>query len=216
MQFKNVTIQNHKKNTTPIINNISLDIKEGYITVITAKDNTDILSLCKALTSPKKIYQGEIIYHGTDIFKNKNDWLDALGYISDNNKFFEPLTIKQNIDIYSNLYKNFDEIRFSKELKEFNISDGSYIRNLSRGEFIKFQIVFAIAHNSKFLLFEDALAGLDIVFKKELLKYVANLLANEDLSVVFISKNIEALKERADYIYEFENGSFSNMKVGEY
>lgn len=216
MKFINVSIQSKHTEDKPLPTNFSIELPKGYITVITANDNTDILSLSKTITSPHKIYDGDIYFDDIDISNNRNYWLNRLGYISDNNVFFKDLTINQNINIYATMYETFDKSSFLKDIKVLNVNENSYIRNLSRGEFIKFQIAFAIAHNAKVLLFEDALAGLDIVFKKELLNYVSNLLLDDNISVVFICKNIEDLEDKADYIYVFDNGNLSTMKVGEY
>lgn len=219
LEFKNVTLTNKtSKGQIPDgksyhITDMSCSISNGYITVITGDVLTDITSLCTALVSKKAIYNGSILYNGSNIQDNMSEWLNILGYISEKNIFFDDMSVNKNMQICSMIYSGFNCTTFKALLDEFGISSNTILKSLSRGEFIKFQLAIAIAHNSEILLFDDILAGLDIAFRKDLLKIVSSLIDTNNISAIFVAQNISELKNRADFIINFKNGKIINSDI---
>ena len=216
LEFNNVTLTNqtdkgHIPNGKSYhITNMNYSIQRGYITLITGDTSTDIASICTALVSKKPIYNGNIRYNGCDITDNSSMWLNRLGYISEKNIFFDDMSVDMNMQICSLIYSDFNTELFNSWMRTFAINQNTLISALSRGEFIKFQLAIAIAHNSEVLLFDEALAGLDIVFRKELLKIVSSLIDTDNIAAIFVAENISELRERADYIITFNNGVIVN------
>ena len=120
------------------------------------------------------------------------------------------MSVDMNMQICSIIYSDFNAELFNSWMRTFAINQNTLISALSRGEFIKFQLAIAIAHNSEVLLFDEALAGLDIVFRKELLKIVSSLIDTDNIAAIFVAENISELRERADYIITFNNGVIVN------
>ena len=83
---------------------------------------------------------------------------------------------------------------------------------MSRGELMKFQFAFAVAHRPRLLLLDEATAGMDPVYRKDFFKRLKNLLASEECSIIMSSHLEEDIKQQFDYLGGFEEGNFIYFK----
>jgi ABC-2 type transport system ATP-binding protein len=135
--------------------------------------------------------------------------MQQIGVVSEEHLFLENRTGKQNAEILGLLYDKFDMGRFDAAMKQMQVSGGTTYRKMSRGERMKFQLAFAIAHGSRLYLLDEATAGLDPVFRIELFDLLRGLLCEENCCVLMTSHNEAEITRQTDYVAVMRDGTLS-------
>ena len=73
----------------------------------------------------------------------------------------EYLNTKQVNSIMKDFYKTWDENKYIRVLKQFNLPTDKMIKDFSSGMKMKLKIATAISHNPKILILDEPTSGLD-------------------------------------------------------
>ncbi len=195
-----------------LLSNISFKVPVGYICGVAGKNGAGKTSLLKLLMDRKTTYKGSIQMadrNGTvfEVKENREVVLDNIGFITDNHNYIKEFTIEANVDLFSPFYSCFDRKLFNEKMKQYNISPLKKVSNLSKGECVQFQFAFAMAHKPSLYLFDEATAGMDIVYRKDFFKELRALMLKENVTVILTTHLQEELENDVDYICILENGS---------
>ena len=160
----------------------------------------------KYILSEKTLYTGSILFEGEDISGRHADIMNAIGFVSEDNRFFEERSAKQNGELLGGFYDKFDMELYKQTLKPMNIAGSHTYMKMSRGEKIKMQLAFAIAHGSRLLLLDEATAGLDPVYRIEFFNALRKLLAENNVTVLMSSHNMTEIEKNTDYVAIMKDG----------
>ena len=112
-------------------------------------------------------------------------------------------------------YLDFDTELFHDVMKGMKLSSMKELKNMSRGEYLKFQLAFAIAHKSKLYLLDEITGGMDPIFRKELYQMLQEILMEEDTAIIMTTHIKEEIEMRMDYVGVMEEGTLvSFQEVG--
>ena len=92
------------------------------------------------------------------------------------------------------------------------LTAGKVVGNLSRGEFMKFQMAFAAAHHPVLYLLDEVTAGMDPVFRIDFFKLLNERIATEQASVLMTSHIKEEISRKIDYVGVMEYGKMIQFK----
>ncbi len=67
-----------------------------------------------------------------------------------------------------------------------NLDPKKKIKNLSKGMKMKFSLALALSHNAELIIMDEPTAGLDPVFRREILDILYDLIQDENKSVFFL------------------------------
>lgn len=185
---------------------INMSLKPGFIYAVTGRNGAGKTTLMNCILSEKSRYSGQICVLGTDVRRNHANVMQVTGFISEDNNFLELRTGEQNASILGLLYEDFDMELFYGSMKKMGVSPGKTYWRMSRGEKMKFQLAFAIAHKSRLYLLDEATAGMDAVFRIELFDMLRELLINEECCVLMTSHNMTEISKQTDYVAVMDNG----------
>lgn len=188
------------------LNNISFCAKEGFITGITGANGAGKTTLLRYIFEENIPYEGTIRFRGTDIRSIHDSFRDKSGYISDDRRFFEELSALENARLLSDFYSNWDEKIFTSQMNEMNVSTGKMLAHLSRGEYIRFQLAFAMAHKSELYLLDEVTAGMDPVFRRDFYKFLHNLIATQNVTIIMTTHIEEEIRSHMDYTGVLQDG----------
>ena len=213
LEFVNVTGTSKKFK----LENILFTAPTGYITGITGVNGAGKTTLFHYIVDRKCNYTGQILYNGEDIRTDIEKLQNRIGFISDEKRFFTELSIRDNIDLLSLFYDEWDNECFFEMLKEWGIPAGRKLVDLSRGEYLKFQMALAMAHKATLYILDEATAGMDPVFRKDFFNMLHKLMADENITILMTTHIEEEIDVHMDYKVLLENGkliSCDEVEVG--
>lgn len=203
LEFRNVTGNNKKFN----LENISFTAPTGFITGITGVNGAGKTTLFHYIIDFKQKYNGEILYNNKNIREDFDDFKNHMAFISDEKRFFDEYSIEDNIKLMSVFFDSWDNELFKEKMKEWNIPLGRKISVLSRGEYLKFQLAFSLAHNATLYLLDEATAGMDPIFRKDFFNILHELIAKEDVTILMTTHIEEEINIHMDYKGILEKGT---------
>lgn len=208
LEFKDVT----GKGFGFKLKNVSMTLENGYIYAVTGKNGAGKTTLFNYILTEKQRYTGSIRLSGYELARNHAKAMEITGLVSEDNTFFENRTGRQNAEILGLVYDNFDMELFDKCMKKMNASSQTTLWRMSRGERMKFQLAFAIAHHSRLYLLDEATAGMDAVFKIELFDMLRQLIAGEDCCVLMTTHDMSEIAKNTDYAAVMDNGTLGKFR----
>lgn len=200
--FRNVTYR--RKNFS--LQNLCFEIREGYLTALTGKNGSGKTTLFHLLLDKNAQYEGNIAADGEEWRQNRILRMNRIGFVSDEQKFFMEQTALENAEMLQWLYHEFSMDQFKKSMEQSGLSVHKKLKDMSRGEYIKYQLAFAMAHGTQLYLLDEATVGMDPVFKKEFFRLLHELLIDGHCAVLMSTHIQDDIEKHMDYVIELEQG----------
>lgn len=195
------------------LQDINFSLPAGYIMGLMGHNGAGKTTLMRYIMEDKKMYSGTIRINGVDIRKDHAYIKNKIGFVSEENPFITERTAEQNVEILSGLYEEFDEDVFRSAMKKMELSPKITYGKMSRGECLKFQMAFAMAHKSEIYLLDEVTVGMDPVFRMDFFKMLQDVIRDEKASVLMTSHIESEMSRKADYVGILEAGRL--IKFGE-
>lgn len=189
------------------LKNINFTLPAGYICGLVGSNGAGKTTLMNYILSDIKRYTGNIYLEGKDIHTSREWVKNRIGFVSEDNAFFTERSAAQNAELLGRFYEHFDTDIFMDSLKEMEVSPGRIYNNMSRGEKIKFQLAFAMAHKPVLYLLDEATAGMDPVFRIDFYKILHRLVEEGNASVLMTTHIESEIARQTDYVGIMENGN---------
>lgn len=196
------------------LRDISLSIKEGYITGLIGPNGAGKTTLIKMMMGMIYPDQGNITMFGQNNKLYQAAVKERIGYVSDENIYYENLTVKQMKRVIAPFYSRWNEDTYVKFQELFKLPSGKKIKDLSKGMKIKFSLAVALSHGADLLVMDEPTSGLDPIFRREMLELLSEHIQDEKKSILFSTHNTMDLDRIADYIVFINEGRivFNEMK----
>jgi ABC-2 type transport system ATP-binding protein len=202
-EFKNFTLDD-----------ISFNLEPGFIMGFIGPNGAGKSTTIKLIMNLLKKNGGEIKVFGKDNIKYEKEIKDRIGFVYDENYYYEDLTINQMKSIVASFYSKWDDNQFSGYIKEFDLNPKAKIKTLSKGMKMKFSLAIALSHNADLIIMDEPTSGLDPVFRREILDILYNIIQDDSKSIFFSTHITTDLEKIADYITFINKGKivFSKPK----
>lgn len=191
------------------IQNVNFTMKSGYIYGLTGRNGAGKSTLIKTILHEQSRYKGAIYVDGIPVKENYAAACRKIGYVSEDNVFFEKCTAMQNAEALGVFYDDFQIERFCKQMQAFDVPVSKQYGAMSRGEKLKCQLAFAIAHQPVLYLIDEATAGMDAVFRLQFFDCMRRLVEDESCGVLLTSHITTDLERNTDYSAVMENDSLA-------
>ncbi len=210
VEIRNVT----KRLNGFALNEISFDIKQGFITGFIGPNGAGKTTTIRSIMNLLKPDHGEITLFGETHERATKQIKQRIGFVYDENYFYDDLTIERNKRIIASFYENWDDDRFYHYAKMFQLPVMKQVKKLSKGMKMKCSLAMALAHDPQLIIMDEPTSGLDPIFRRELLDLLLEILQDERKSIFFSTHNTTDLERVADFITFIHEGSivFSEEK----
>lgn len=186
------------------LDNVSFTLPGGCIMGLVGENGAGKSTTIKLILNMIKKDSGEIKLLGKDYTKCS---MEDIGIVTEENGFPECLNAKDMNTIFKNIYKNWNEQKYSDYVNAFHIPLTKKIKEFSKGMKMKLYIAAALSHNAKLLILDEATSGLDPVVRDEILDIFYDFTRNENHSILISSHIVSDLEKLCDYIAFMHNGS---------
>lgn len=164
-----------KKYKKYILEDINFSVEKGQCVGILGVNGCGKSTLFSIMAGTKKSSGGRMLYNGLDAGKNKKIFTDYVGYVPQENPLIEELTVNDNLKLwYSNSKKDLkkDFLDGVPAMLGLNEVKKVPVCRLSGGMKRRVSIAAALANDPPILILDELSAALDLVCKKEIIKYL--------------------------------------------
>ena len=194
------------------LKDISFCVQDGFVTGLLGHNGAGKTTLFHTVLAENAKYEGLIKVDGQDIRGCREAVLSHIGFVSEEQQFFMDKTAMENAKLYAGVFECFDEAVFKEYMRKMGLSLNKVVGKMSRGEYLKFQLAFAMAHESKLFLLDEVTAGMDPVFKKDFFKLLHEIVEDENVAVLMSTHIKEEVDVHMDYIVTLEAGCVKEYK----
>lgn len=191
------------------LNNVTLGVEKGHIHAVigtTGSGKSTLLRVIATLSAPDL---GSGYINGLNLGARQNQIRQQIGYMSQNSRFEESLTLMENLVLQGKLH-GIDETdllnRISGFVSRFDVIKElhAFPREVSYGTRRKMEFIRAVLHNPSILLLDEPTASLDLGCKD----LMETFLREQKLrfTTVFVSSNIDQVERIADRISILDDG----------
>ena len=220
IKFQNVS---KKYGSTTILNNISLEIKQGEFAVLIGPSGCGKTTTLKAINRLIEPDKGKIYIDDKDIRKeNPVELRRKIGYVIQQIGLFPNMTVEQNITVVPKLLK------YSKQECEdivrelLSLVDMPYEENahkfpseLSGGQQQRIGVLRALAASPPIVLMDEPFGALDPVTRDSLQEEIKLIQKKLKKTIVFVTHDMDEALRLADRIIFMNHGEIIQMATPE-
>ena len=199
-------IENLSKNfkETEVLKDCNLEIQEGSIFGLVGVNGAGKSTLLRLIAGVYQSDNGTITFNGHDTYKEPSIRKD-IAFVSDEQYLPIASTINSLKLMYKSLY-DFDEEAYQKYLEMFELDPKMVVTNLSKGNKRRVALLFALCIKPKLILLDEAYDGLEPLARLRFKKALADLIVEENVSVIISSHNLKELEDICDSYGILEDG----------
>lgn len=196
------------------LKDINFNLPKGYIMGFIGPNGAGKSTTIKLIMNLVKKTSGQIKLFGMDNEKYEIEVKNRIGFVYDENYYYDELTIDEMRKIIRPFYSKWDDSTFNNYINQFGLNLKDKIKKLSKGMKTKFALAMALSHNAELIIMDEPTAGLDPIFRREILDILYDLIQDEEKSIFFSTHITTDLEKIADYITFINNGEivFSKEK----
>ncbi|CEI82229.1 putative ABC transporter ATP-binding protein YbhF [Oceanobacillus oncorhynchi] len=202
VEFKGVT--KHFKDFS--LEDVHLQIRQGCVTGFIGANGAGKSTTMKLMMNLLKADAGDINVFGLDYASNEKEIKERMGFVYDSNVFYESLNLKDIRRIVAPAYKNWNDKQFFDYIKKFELPLNKGMKTFSKGMQMKASLAMALSHDAEFIMMDEPTAGLDPVFRRELLDILQEIMEDGRRTLFFSTHITSDLERIADYITFIQKG----------
>lgn len=188
------------------LQDVSFSLKKGYIMGFIGPNGAGKSTTIRCIMDLMHKDSGEIKLFGRDHLADTKALKQRIGFVYDQDVFFEELTAEKNKRVIAPFYDHWDDDAFYRYAEQFQVPLKKPLKALSKGTKMKFALAMALSHHAELILMDEPTSGLDPIFRKELLDILLDLMQDEDKAIFFSTHITTDLEQVADYIAFILNG----------
>lgn len=190
----------------PVIDNLSFNVSKGEILGLIGQNGAGKTTTFHSILNFID-YEGSITWNDDQI---NSSTFNEIGYLPEERSLLQDLSIEQHI-LYLASLKNMSNKVVKSEIDEWLrkldivAKPTDKIKNLSKGNQQKIQLICALIHNPKLLILDEPFSGLDPV-NADLLKNAILELQSKGTTIIFSSHNMSNVESLCNKIVMLNKG----------
>jgi ABC-2 type transport system ATP-binding protein len=179
------------------LKDINFSLPKGFIMGFIGPNGAGKSTTIKLIMNLIKKDGGEIKLFGLDYLRDEMEVKNKIGFVYDENFYYEELRIDEIVRIIGPLYRALDQQAFQNWMKAFQINPRQKIKELSKGMKMKFSLAIALSHHAELLIMDEPTDGLDPNQKHEVRQLINKMAANKCILIsTHILEEVEAICTR--------------------
>lgn len=203
-----ITTQNLTKRfgSLTAVDNLSLTVPDGSIFAFLGPNGAGKTTTIKLLLNLIAPDNGASEIFGVQSKNLGPKEFDQIGYVSENQKLYEWMTVKQLTAFCKPLYPAWDDAFCNRLVKQFDLPLDRSINGFSRGMKIKTAFLVSLAYRPRLLVLDEPFTGLDPLVRDELIQGILELTEAERWTVFISSHDIHEVETLADMVGFLDRG----------
>lgn len=190
-----------------VLKDLNFKIEEGEIALILGRNGEGKTTLYNLLLGNLLKDEGEISIFGFKPEKNRVKIKEIVGFMPEENYFYENWTVGENLDFIKRFFKNWDKEKEKELLEKFKINQKQKLSILNKGAKRKLSLLIALCHNAKIFFFDEPLSGIDPIFREEILYSIIEEIQKRGGTFLISSHFLEELEKVGTYVIFIKDGN---------
>lgn len=207
MQASHLT-KSYKKGP-PVLNDLNLSVVSGQTVGLVGENGSGKSTLLKCLLGLLKPTSGSARIADHDSWALPNEVKSELGYVPQVVKLIPWISAQQMIEYAACFYPHWDHTYTQQLISRWNIPEEKKVTELSSGQLQRLGIICALGHRPSLLILDEPVASLDPVGRREFLRSLFDLAANQETTVLFSTHITSDLERVASHVALLKAGQIS-------
>ncbi|TPR39857.1 ABC transporter ATP-binding protein [Apilactobacillus micheneri] len=187
------------------VNHLNLKINKGQLVALLGHNGAGKSTTISMMIGLMQPTSGNVEIEGLKVTDAK--YRQKLGVVFQNSVLDNDLTVKQNINVRANMYKNLDAQFKNKLLNDLELNSilNQKYRTLSGGQRRRVDIVRALLNKPEILFLDEPSTGLDIQSRNKIWEFLNNLRKSMGLTIILTTHYLEEAED-VDFVYVMDKG----------
>jgi ABC-2 type transport system ATP-binding protein len=182
------------------VNDLTFHVPEGAIYAFLGPNGAGKTTTILTLLNILRPTSGFARVLGTETTRFGPAQLTKIGYVSENQKLPESMTVARFLAWCKPMYPTWDDTFAAELLRRFELPLDRKLRNLSRGMKMKASLLASIAYRPRLLILDEPFSGLDPLMRDEFIRGVLELSETEKWTVFVSSHDIDEVERLSDWV----------------
>ncbi|MFZ1930936.1 MAG: ABC transporter ATP-binding protein, partial [Candidatus Sulfotelmatobacter sp.] len=175
---------------TIALDGINLHVEDGRILGIIGPNGAGKSTALNAILGLTQ-YQGELKVLGRDPWKERDQLMRDVCFISDIAVLPRWIRVSQALDYVAGVHPRFDRAKAESFLAKTDISRSSKVRELSKGMVTQLHLALVMAIDARLLVLDEPTLGLDILYRKQFYDSLLNDYFDRNRTIVVTTHQVE-------------------------
>lgn len=188
------------------LKDVSFTLPRGVIGGLIGPNGSGKTTIIKLIMNLIRREAGEIRVFGLDNRAAEVEVKSRIGFVYDVPGFWDDQSLDSQRRALGAFYPRWSDETFHRLAGEFGLPLDKKYKALSHGAKTKFALAMALSHEADLLIMDEPTAGLDPIFRRDLLRRLSALLQEEGKSILFSTHITSDLERVADVITFIRGG----------
>ena len=179
---------------TVALDNMELRVDEGRILGLIGPNGagkTTALNAILGLTA----YQGELRVLGRDPWREREQLMRDVCFISDVAVLPRWIRVSQAVDYVAGVHPRFDRAKARAFLEKTAIKPASKVKELSKGMVVQLHLALVMAIDARLLVLDEPTLGLDILYRKQFYDSLLNDYFDGNRTILMATHQVEEVQD---------------------
>lgn len=192
------------------LSGIDLALEPGRVVGLVGPNGAGKTTTLKAILGLIAVDEGAIELLGetvTPASSRINEIKEQIGVVFDTCSFPATCTVRGVGSIGKSAYPTWSTARYDELCRGFGLAPRKTVSDLSRGMGMKLTLAFALSHDTRLLVLDEATAGLDPMAREEVLDVLRDYIAAGERGILMSTHITSDLEKIADEVVCVDDGA---------
>lgn len=183
------------------LDHLNLSVPEGAVYALIGANGAGKTTAIKTMMNIHEPDGGHVEIEGKDSRKLRGRDFESIGYVSENQKLPEWMTVDYLLRYLKPFYPTWDDDAAAALVRKFGLPGDRKLSQLSRGMKMKAALASSLAYHPTLIVLDEPFSGLDPLVRDE---FIEGLIESADGNTILISSHdlaeIESFASHAGYL----------------